>query len=135
MKKGCWIAAGVSAALVGALAIGLGVAQAKSSDPGNAGGTKQTAATSEAMPASMPAQCQAMHDQMDQMTGGEMGSGMVGSGMMGSGMMGSGMMGSGSGMVDGATGSDMTGGSGDRAGASMASHHGSGSTNSGSTNS
>ncbi len=119
MKKGRWIAAGVSATLVGALAFGLGAAQANSSGSPVTGGTRQTGATFEAMHASMhpssgdqgSAQCQAMHDQMDQMMGGDMGSG---------------MMGSGSGMMAGQVG-DMMGGSGDQAGGPMASHHGSGS--------
>ena len=123
MKKGRWIAAGVSAALVGALAIGLGAAQAKSSGSPVTGGTRQMVATCEAMHASMHsssgrqslAQCQAMHDQMDQMMGGDMASG---------------MMGSGSGMMGGAMGSDMMDGSSDQAGGPMASHHGSGSSGS-----
>jgi hypothetical protein len=107
VKKRRWIAAGVAAALVGALAIGLGAAQAKSSGSSVKGGTSQTVATCEAMHATMdpssggegPAQCQAMHDQMDQ-------------------------------MMSGTTGSNMMDGSNDQAGGSMASHHGSGSTRS-----
>lgn len=120
MKKGRWIAAGVSAALVGALAFGLGAAQAKSSGSPVTGGTRQMVATCEAMHASMhpssgdqgSAQCQAMHDQMGQMMVGEMGAG---------------MMGSGSGMIGGTMESDMMDGSGDQADGPMASHHGSGS--------
>ncbi len=123
MKKGRWIAAGVSTALVGVLAIGLGAAQAKSSGLSDTGGTRQTVATCEAMHESMhsssggqsSAQCQAMHDQMDQMMGGDMGSG---------------MMGSGSGMMGGTVGSDMMDGSGDQADGPMASHHGSSSAGS-----
>lgn len=114
MKKGRWIAAGVSTALVGALAIGLGAAQAKSSGSPAMGRTGQMVATCEAMHESMhsssgdqgSAQCQAIHDQMAQ-------------------MMGSGMMGAGSGMMSGQVGG-MMGSSSAQPGSSMASHHGSG---------
>lgn len=115
-KKG-WIAAGISAGLVTALGIGLTAAQASSgSTPAN--GTRQTT------PASMmgsngetSAQCQAMHDQMEQMMGSEMGSGM---------MDGSSGMTDGAGMMGDAGSTSTTGGG-------MAAHHptGSGTSTSG----
>jgi hypothetical protein len=114
-----WIVLGVAVAV--AVAVTAGIALAASRGPAAPTSTGQAMVQacdvmhdSQAMqqmygqmPAALRAQCDAMHDQMDQMMGGS-----------GQGMMG----GSGQGMMGG-SGQGMMGGSGMMGGQDMADHH------------
>lgn len=82
MRRRAWIAAGISAALVVAVGVGFGSAQAKPSGSATEPTGQMVAACAQMHGSSngeTVQQCQAMHEQMDQMMDGYMGS----SGMMG----------------------------------------------------